>query len=1804
MNEVFPLLLRLSQDCPSLDILGDLLMRAFSSFPHSKVAPPYCGGLVVEEKTVLIYVESYSFYQALLLAGKIELGNNLACRCIPLPPSYSSCLLRLKIEGDQATEIMEPLNVIVNIVTQQLKEYILELHYGTDQVVIVFRHNQALRHGQLCVEEIIKGYNWRVAIFCNHLSLHDFSLLSSLAAVNNRMEGEPFGDEVRWSASQLTRALMNGRKEAGSPPLIIAVFPHSLPINRFPSEIAEEEEVKRNSRKRVWMVVCNDVEAMKLRAYDPINYSNGSIVIYDMSMVSIVNPASTKMGDENALSPPGLKGISASHPVVGRGDDQESSQFGDGPSPQNYNAFSSSTFMDSSSFLTSTLGEGKSNGMQEDFAGGVSLRQTNFSTSARNSSPGNSVIGSGRDPQNLNCDDWLQPSGSSMTNSLFPDTFPSYDPQTGASSRRSDPDSFQGNENSLLNPLSGSIVNSLSNMSKSSRSLQTQPFLTSIPPMSSASVIMNNDAASTAISTLSAGSRSSFYSGLQEVPGKIYRGSYVFADREAGIFFFAFENHFKDYLKKTFQVVVEESDFSAQYNTKGSGMYGGIEGIDGFERESISQGADYPPKNIVLKVTFFGPNPKNVLNTRKYLEQLNTTSLARIQLFFPKVGAKKYKEIYQCKTNQLTYLHQIRSQILSYADGGASLPQANIADASKAVDPLISQGFVNIRMKPPFHPPSHQHSSFPLDVTVTICGSIFCTAHLPLLQSIEQAFHSLSSDYLILDLKIPAHHPMKRHLTIKALREELIMRHGLVALRWEEASKASNNLGTAKVWAESVTAIQSLMKEIQAAENMLSLPGGGESSNYTDMNKDLEYHLLVNRTTNTIHSTLPAPSQSTNILDGLGGKNQNGQMTGTLNGNALTLSAANNKGVLMDRSGNAPLLDGANKNNNSSLDDNALNNNREVVKAVVHLPDLTLRYVLLAPSVSAAFHDLLTSYSTTSDDNSKLNMKYPYRDRHDPYAMLLLEGDAEVVDKVRWAVTKWLSETAQALHTIYILVPEDLYLQLLLRDDLTAVKHIQGQAGVYLKLLDHLQSRQQSGNQKGHSNNARFNQNNSLNEEEEALSQATSVFDMRLLRCPPIKEGGDYGLGGLEGNRVDADSNANDILLSVNVRSLPTTINGVGALGAFGAPLSQSNRSLEVSVASSLDSFLKSSTSSSAHFLTFVTPKQPITSSHMSIVFKDNDNVQGESCEESAGIIVAFHDVLKKYILMVQVPDFLSVNEGGSVSFDQLSAVNYLSVARRRLQDCIVWAAQRGLSSLAFLLPTDLFGSDNSDGQYSSYWKEFSNVHVDLLMEIMSTPMEAASAPAVVTALGNSLTSIVFVECKYSELRSAVGAPENVPVANEDEQEGEEVKESTGESEENIPNNATSSSEDNKPSSSSSTQSQINLIPNKNPPVVNRILQHIDHQYKFPSFSNQLSMNIDEYQHAGHKQPSLVIQMLQCNAPLPVMFARHLANTSKVNAHSANNFGSMKMPSSHHQQQYSPYSSAWLLDDSANGIRSQSGHYSPVNAFGADNSGGRARGLVMKGLKEGLNHALGLMQHLLHHPHPLLYLANHQQQAQQQQQAANSINTIPAIKPSPSNGAMMFGGAGMDPKVIGNFPSAAMMRDDGFNLNQQYGRDFNARTLGVTAPSVGMQMGDSRRGMDGRNNNNNVFLNRPQAPSNNYSQFYQPQHSSHQPQRSGRQLAQAQHAGRGGFNNYYEQQSNLSDGMSYRSSAWSDSSFSRPLSVASENIHGGRPGGEGLRQVYHSDHRQGSQQQHHHYYQQQQQQHQPRSSFQLYSSYE
>lgn len=376
-------------------------------------------------------------------------------------------------------------------------------------------------------------------------------------------------------------------------------------------------------------------------------------------------------------------------------------------------------------------------------------------------------------------------------------------------------------------------------------------------------------------------------------------------------------------------------------------------------------------------------------------------------------------------------------------------------------------------------------------------------AQLQLLTQLEAAFLSIPAEYETAVVHIPYAHPMKRPLTIKSLREELIAKHNLVALKWEEGCRANGSVGTARLWARSTAQLQSLLNEIQQAE---TLPHSLLSSTSSTAPNSATHATSMHRTDPSSTSTATSTATTTLPLMSLALHEEVHHevlviLTQMRDGLYKTSNTATSNDLLGGPPENAPLdvysiIQGSNNQNAGGLfsstpfPPSAPGASLET-KAIVYLPDLTLRYVLLGPPLNQYMSFLLNRFGSNPFN---LKCKYPYRDRNDPHAALLLEGDVNRVNRAASEANSLILSATKALVSVVVLVSDAQY-EMLLKSDLALVKYIQGQVGVHIQLQPSTATTASNSSSAGshyhgsnshysNSNNKRYNQmhnNNNTN---------------------------------------------------------------------------------------------------------------------------------------------------------------------------------------------------------------------------------------------------------------------------------------------------------------------------------------------------------------------------------------------------------------------------------------------------------------------------------------------------------------------------------------------------------------------------------------------------------------------------------------------------------------------------------------------------------------------------------------------------
>ena len=183
-----------------------------------------------------------------------------------------------------------------------------------------------------------------------------------------------------------------------------------------------------------------------------------------------------------------------------------------------------------------------------------------------------------------------------------------------------------------------------------------------------------------------------------------HKSSFTFQDREAGVFYQAFEAEFRAFLKDMgVDVVTTESSPADSPQWKGS-LTGGGGGSSG--GGSGDKGGSFDVRAPAVKVIISGSSAKDVAAGKAVFDSLlNTAHLARCQITFPRTSVEKYKELLVFKQMKDKALRGIREASLASeaAKASHSQPQQHQQSRQRHSNPMHCEGFVNIRIKPPLH---------------------------------------------------------------------------------------------------------------------------------------------------------------------------------------------------------------------------------------------------------------------------------------------------------------------------------------------------------------------------------------------------------------------------------------------------------------------------------------------------------------------------------------------------------------------------------------------------------------------------------------------------------------------------------------------------------------------------------------------------------------------------------------------------------------------------------------------------------------------------------------------------------------------------------------------------------------------------------------------------------------------------------------------------------------------------------------------------------------------------------------------
>lgn len=206
-----------------------------------------------------------------------------------------------------------------------------------------------------------------------------------------------------------------------------------------------------------------------------------------------------------------------------------------------------------------------------------------------------------------------------------------------------------------------------------------------------------------------------------------FQGTFVFQDRDAGIFYQTFESEFRNYLSRSFDVQISE-------------LAGSNTDHNGTRSRQADNSSSPTSRSTSVKIEFVGTAISDISACRTYLEQLHSNALARHQIYFPNTDAAKYRELLQHKSKQDLALRQARNSSggnivdifestatslaadvagdaktdsedspMTSSDGNTPVPEGvtaasqNNSKSAILIDPLDSDGYISIRLKPPLN---------------------------------------------------------------------------------------------------------------------------------------------------------------------------------------------------------------------------------------------------------------------------------------------------------------------------------------------------------------------------------------------------------------------------------------------------------------------------------------------------------------------------------------------------------------------------------------------------------------------------------------------------------------------------------------------------------------------------------------------------------------------------------------------------------------------------------------------------------------------------------------------------------------------------------------------------------------------------------------------------------------------------------------------------------------------------------------------------------------------------------------------
>jgi hypothetical protein len=494
--------------------------------------------------------------------------------------------------------------------------------------------------------------------------------------------------------------------------------------------------------------------------------------------------------------------------------------------------------------------------------------------------------------------------------------------------------------------------------------------------------------------------------------------SFSFQDREAGIYFQAFQHAFAKSFRHAFGTVMAPLEaFEEVHNSpaKSSGSSTGSSGSRSIEHTRA------------LRVDIFGKSGKACQQAISYLSNEFGCKLSRVILSFPRADERVSKALIEVKEKLDKSFASEREQDAVRRREILKLPSGTAV----VQNPLEAEGFVHIRFKPfgaaKLKSQGYKKLHLPVDISVTISGPMASPAHLAAIARCERAFKAVRSNHHMAEIAISSANPFAKIIIPKTSREQFVAKYGLVALRIDELARRGDHDGTgvkppglagvACIWAPTAQALSSVMHQLQEGEReaesatqlkMATIAASGLTLNFNLNETQREYREVVNRAPFLNEDPLLDPNLRAEAVEKSG--------PSVLNSFAQQLISPNS------------------------------------TRSVVHWPHPSTRFAFLEAGMKSALASLVQGYRQLG-----VSITTPFRDKKDASACMLIEAgsddlsDKHLMRRAATAVQHFMQSVAQRLFCMQLKLPKDL-LDNLARGDLSELKILQGALGVHIIL--------------------------------------------------------------------------------------------------------------------------------------------------------------------------------------------------------------------------------------------------------------------------------------------------------------------------------------------------------------------------------------------------------------------------------------------------------------------------------------------------------------------------------------------------------------------------------------------------------------------------------------------------------------------------------------------------------------------------------------------------------------------------------